>query len=618
MHNSSNTAVTFAACLALAAVGAAAAVDETAEFRQRYKLDPAKAKVNATRVAADMAAAGKKDAKAALYTVPAMGAVKHLADTYPSDGELFAPLSWVAAQGEFEPASFVAYALKDYDGVTLKATDLTGKAGKIPASTIDFRVVKIWYQGGSAWYGFFADATHRTLVPELILHDENLIRTDDATQDYYVRYENEEGDRRYAWMSSRFEVTDYSFDNQANQGLIKDAETIQPFVLNKGEFKQILATVHVPADQAPGVYRGKLTLADAKGEEVGSIDMRLRVLPFALPEPATSYNPDKGFYLCLYGTGSRNPNIIRDLAEHNCKNPMGFPSINPMNPGGLDRDIALAKQFGINTKPLIRGVPSVGKAIWSSNPSPSDLAMLERLRDTIAKTRDLALEKLGHTEFYSYGIDEGGPSTIRAERDAWRIAHEAGGKVCVTSFAHRELLFALDLMILPGLPAENREKEVRLFHDSNPASLCGWYANPHCGPENPDYFRRIHGLTAWQAGYDLSLNYCWWRNNWNDMAVPYEPNLRAIIAAYGAANGVIDTLAWEGIREGLDDIRYATLCKRLALKAAASSDGDTLLKGRRVLSFLAYWDGYRSDPSAFRAECVNHILALDSILKGGK
>ena len=618
MRNRQGTVVNLAAAFALAALGAAAAVDETAAFRQRYKLDPAKAKANASRVADDLAAAGKKGAPAALYAVPAMGAVKHLADTYPTDGALFAPLSWVAAQGEFEPASFVAYALADHDGVTLIASDLEGKAGKIPASAIDFRVVKLWYQGGSAWYGYFADATQRTLVPELILHDENLIRTDDATQDYYVRYENEDGGRRYAWMSSRFEVTDYSFDNQANQGLIKDAETLQPFVLNKGEFKQILATVHVPAGQAAGIYRGTLALRDAKGADLGSLEMRLRVLPFALPAPATSYNPDKGFYLCLYGTGSRNPNIVRDLADHNCRNPMGFPRINPMNPGGLDRDIALAKEFGVNTRPIFAGVPGVGKAVWSSKPSPTDLAELERLRDTIAKTRALSLEKLGHTDFYSYGIDEGGPGTIRAERDAWRIAHEAGGKVGVTSFSHRELLFALDLMILPGLPSEGREKEVRLFHDSNPASLCGWYANPHCGPESPDYFRRIHGLTAWQAGYDVSLNYCWWRNNWNDMAVPYEPNLRSIVSVYGAADGVLDTLAWEGIREGLDDIRYATLCKQLALKAADSTDGDVMLKGRRVLSFLAYWDGYRGNPDAFRAECVNHILTLDSMLKGAK
>ena len=607
-----------ACALALAHGALAAGETDASSFRQRYRLDPAKARSNAARVAKDLAEAGKKDAPAAFYAVPAMSPVKRLADTYPQDGRPFAPLSWIAAQGEFEPASFVIYPLADRDGVTARVSDLVGKAGKIPASAVDLRVVKLWYQGGSAWYGYFADATKRTLVPELILHDENLIRTDDATQDYYVRYENEDGGRRYAWMSSRFEVTDYSFDNQANQGLIKDAETLQPFVLNKGEFKQLLATVHVPAGQAAGIYHGTITLTDAKGAAVGSVDMRLRDLPFALPEPKTSYDLDKGFYLCLYGTGTRNPKTLRDLADHNCKNPMGFPRINPMNPGGLDRDVALAKEYGLNTRPLFAGVPGVGKAVWSSKPSPSDLAMLENLRDTIAKTRALSLEKLGHTDFYSYGIDEGGAGTIRAERDAWRIAHEAGGKVGVTSFAHRELLFALDLMILPGIPAERREKEVRLFHDANPEPLCGWYANPHCGPESPDYFRRVHGLTAWQAGYDVSLNYCWWRNNWNDMAVPYEPNLRAIVSAYGAADGVIDTLAWEGIREGLDDIRYATLCKQLATKAAASSDGDVMLKGRRVLSFLAYWDGYRSDPNAFRAECINHILALDSMLKGTK
>lgn len=597
---------------------AMAAAPDPASVRQRYRLDPAKARDNAARVSRDLAQSAAPKSPVAIYTVPAMSAVKRLADTYPDDGALFAPLSWIASRNEFEPASFVMYAGADEDAVTVQASDLVGKAGKIPASAIDFKVVKLWYQGGSAWYGYFADATQRTLVPELLLHDENLVYTDDATKDYYVRYENEDGGRRYAWLSSRFEVTDYRFDNQANQGLIKDADTLQPFVLNKGEFKQVLATLHVPAGQAPGVYKGRLALKNKGGAEIASLDMRVRVLPLDLPDPMTSYNPDKGFYLCLYGTGTRNPKIMKDLAEHNCKTPMGFPSIDPMNPAGLDRDIRLAKEYGLLTRPVLFGVAGVGKAVWSNPPSPGDLAELDKLRDTISKTRALSLEKLGHTDFFSYGIDEGGPGTIRAERDAWRIAHEAGGKVGVSTFAHRELLFALDLMIMPGMPVERREKEVKLFHDSNPDALCGWYANPHCGPESPDYFRRIHGLSAWQAGYDVSLNYCWWRNNWNDMAVPYEPNLRAIVSAYGAADSVIDTLAWDAIREGLDDIRYATLCKQLALKAAKSDVGDIMLKGRRVLSFLAYWDGYRADPAAFRAECINHILALDSLLKGGK
>ncbi len=168
------------------------------------------------------------------------------------------------------------------------------------------------------------------------------------------------------------------------------------------------------------------------------------------------------------------------------------------------------------------------------------------------------------------------------------------------------------------MPVERRETEVRLFHDSNPEAMVGWYANPHCGPESPDYFRRIHGLTAWKAGYDVSLNYCWWRNNWNDMAVPYEPNLRAIVSAYGASDDVIDTLAWDGIREGIDDIRYATKTRELALQAAEAKDGDVKLLGRRVLSFLAYWDAYRSDPESFRLECINYILTLDKALKSIK
>ena len=32
---------------------------------------------------------------------------------------------------------------------------------------------------------------------------------------------------------------------------------------------------------------------------------------------------------------------------------------------------------------------------------------------------------------------------------------------------------------------------------------------------------------------------------------------------YATKDDFIDTLAWEGIREGIDDIRYATLCSSL-------------------------------------------------------
>ncbi len=610
----------FSAALALASCAFAAA-DETdaSSFRQRYTLNPSRAKQNAALVAKDLADAKQPGAALALYTVPAMSANKRMPDVYPEDGKAFAPLSFIASRGEFEPASFLLYPTKDQaDPATISVSDLRGKTGTIPASAIDLRVVKPWFQSGSAWYGYFADATTRTLVPELILHDENLIKVDDKTQDNYVRYENADGSRRYAWMSARFETSDYGYAGQANQGLIRDADKLQPVALNAGEFKQILATVHVPADAKSGVYKGELSVRAKGGAVLAKLPVRLRVIPLDLPDPKTYYNPDKGFYLSLYGTSTRNLTMLRNLAEHNAKNPRNFPSIDPMRPEGLENDVRLAKETGLNLRPVFAGTAGVGVTVWGDPPSGPDQEKLDRLRDVIAKTRDLALKHLGHTEFYSLGVDEGGPWTIRAERKAWSIAHEAGGRVAATTFPYKELLYSLDFIIRPGMPVEQREAQVAAFHASHPDGLCGWYSNPHCGPENPDYFRRIHGLTAWKAGYDVASNYIWWRNNWNDLAVPYEPNLRSIVMVYGAANTVIDTLAWEGVREGLDDVRYATLAKQLALKATASSDGAVVLLGRRVLAFLAYWDGYRDDPDAFRAECVNHILSLDSALKGAR
>jgi len=130
---------------------------------------------------------------------------------------------------------------------------------------------------------------------------------------------------------------------------------------------------------------------------------------------------------------------------------MGFPYIDVFSPEKFREDLALAKESGIITRPILSGAQGVG--IQSKeNPVGSEAQTLKNLKNTIQKTADLCKKELGHTEFYSYGVDEGGPSTIRAERNAWKIAHDAGGKIMVSTFAHRELLFALDYMILPGAP----------------------------------------------------------------------------------------------------------------------------------------------------------------------
>ena len=118
---------------------------------------------------------------------------------------------------------------------------------------------------------------------------------------------------------------------------------------------------------------------------------------------------------------------------------------------------------------------------------------------------------------------------------------------------------------------------------------------------------------AYKYNYDVAYNYTWYRNDWNDFAIAYESQYRGIIIVYAISDRVLDTLAWEGVREGIDDIRYATKLKQLAYEAEKSPDADVLHLGRRALAYLAYWD-IRENPDTFRTECANYILQLEKAL----
>lgn len=586
-------------------------------FRQVYDLNKEKVDAYSKQVAADWKKLPDIWQKSPViyYVVPAMSDIMRLPDSYPSDGIPGGVVRLVASRGEFEPGSIVLAPRANVDSFTLKATDLVSKKGsRIPASAIDIKIVKNWYQGGSAWYGYFADGLGRLLVPELLLNDENFIKADPKTLDNYARCSNEDGTVSYQWISADHMVTNYHWANQAKAGLFRDADKLMPVVLNKNEFKQYMITVQVPETAKEGIYHAKLDMV-ADGKVIGTVPLSVRVLPFKLPLPKTNYSREKSFHLCLYGTATDEKAILKNLADHNAVTPMGFPRLDPFLPEKVDKDIALAKEVGLRTDILLFGINGCG-LITNEKPNQDQQRKLDQLKDMIQKSAKQCQEKLGHTNFYSYGIDEGGPWAIRGERNAWKIVHDAGGKVGVTSYPHKELINALDYLIIPGAPAKHHFDQVNLFHEMNPDGMCGWYANPHSGPENPDYFRRVHGYQAYKSNYDVSSNYCWYRNNWNDMSQP-EYGLRGIIMVYVGRGHVFDTLAWEGVREGLDDVKYASYLKDLALEACKSKDGDVLALGRRVLAFLTYTDEVSTGLDSFRLECINHILRLRAALKKG-
>ncbi len=589
-----------------------------ASKRQTYRLDPAAVKANAAKVAADLekAPSAWKKAPVLYYAVHAMSDIKRLPDLYPVDGRLAGTLDIVAAQGEFEPASFVVYPKKNVDKFELKASALKSRdGGTIPADALDLKLVKIWYQCGAGWFGFMADPLARTLTPELLVNDEKLIYVDTETQDNYARYSNADGSIHYEWISADFMVTDYKFTNMVRIAMLNDADTLQPTVLNKDEFKQFMVTAKVPKDAKAGIYTGTIDMI-ADGQKIGTIPVQVGVLPFDLPDARTNYDIEKPFLLTLYGTGGAQDHerILQNLVDHNARNIAGFPDVNPSNEAKFVKEIELAKKVGASLRPLFSG-PSVHHAFYGTKPlTPEQQAELNALQDRLNAAAAMTKKYLGHSDFYCYGRDEGGYDTIKAERRTWRAAHAAGAKVRVSAHNHKKMLYPLDFMIMPRMPSKVRSEYVAKFHEAHPEGLVGWYADPHSGPENPDYFRRIHGLMAYKAGYDVSSNYTWYRNDWNDFAIAYESNYRGIIMVYAISDRILDTLAWEGIREGIDDIRYATKLKQLAYAAEKSADADVKHLGRRALAFITYWD-VRENADTFRMECVNYIIQLEKALK---
>ena len=91
------------------------------------------------------------------YVVEPLSNIKRMPSMYPEDGKAGAPLVFLAAQDEYEAASFLLYSFRDAEKVELIPEALTGKGGVIPASSLDLKIVKLWYQTGTAWHSYFAD-----------------------------------------------------------------------------------------------------------------------------------------------------------------------------------------------------------------------------------------------------------------------------------------------------------------------------------------------------------------------------------------------------------------------------------------------------------------------------
>ena len=509
-------------------------------------------------------------------------------DLPPFDAPLSQGLELTACRGEFESASATIFAIKPVHGLRAKVTSLTGPAGTIPASAMDLRLVKWWYQGE----GGIGYSPKRVLKAELLLKDAALVRVDTAKKENYLRHTAPDGTTSYRLCSG---------ETSENLRGIRpiDARELQPVDVAAGTSQEFWLNIRVPADASPGAYRGKLVFT-ADGES-SAMPLRLLVPAFELPPSPLTYS----IYYRAKLSDDGQPTItserrseqqyraeIADMRDHGVLHPTNYQS--NADPDAIRRILEIRRELGLPTDAFY----NLGQGTGST----TDPAQIAALRRKVSAWMALCRE-FGYKDVYFYGIDEARDDRLKGQRLTWKAVQDAGGKTFVACYmkTFEAMGSLLNCAILARRP---NPEEAKKWHNVGSTILC--YAYPQVGEEKPATYRRNFGLLLWQAGYDGAMDYAYqhgFGHVWNDFD---SRKYRDHNFTYPTVDGIVGTLAWEGFREAVDDVRYVT-----ALQAAIRQAGDTP-QAKQAAQWLAGLDPEHCDLVATRAQVVKWVAALSA------
>lgn len=525
-----------------------------------------------------------------------------LPSTVSLPGKPYTSIDMVACRDEYEPASVVIRPMvRDLEHLRIAVSDLVGGNGTIPSSHLDVRFVKVWFQAGGAWntVGLSHMGQTKVLVPELLLKDDGLVQLDEQSKTNFLRLKFASGQKLVsvsdpAALSGRIvsSVTEFP---------ITDAAEIQPVTIHRGDAKQLWLTVHVPADAKDGSYSGTLTLTDDNGLHE-TMTIELQVLPFNLHAPKIQYS------IYYRGTLSDVPSIsserkgqaqflaeLRNMLAHGVKYPTVYQ---PLNRAALGNTLEIRKHAGLDSSTLFY--------LGTGTGNPETSGELDELKRRANIIKEIASEH-GVEKVYLYGMDEAKGEKLVSQRRAWQLVRDEGIKVFTAGQAEAFPVVGdlLDLLVMAGKLQRAQAENV---HQAGHKIFS--YANPPTGPENPEIFRRNYGLELWRNNYDGAMPYAYQDSmafTWNDFD---HDRYRDHNFTYPTVDGVIDTLAWEGFREGVDDVRYVTTLEDMLGAIPVTQTPATVEASRYLESLRA---ALPSNLQEVRSKLVYHILQVSSL-----
>ena len=558
-----------------------------------------------------VSSAEKAGQRALIYVVPPISALMIRSDDRYVPGTPSRAIAIAAARGEYEPASFVVSAMADISSLTVNVGDLRSDRDTIPAASVDVKVVKCWYQAGTAWVGIRQDKSKRILTPELLLNDDTLVKVNHEKRENYVKLRFPEGEK-YVWISDPTEIA-RSRSLPVDKFPVKDSSVLLPVDIPAAKSKQFWLTVHVPKDAQQGTYTGTIAL-NAPHAALGELTLTVDVLPFELLPPYYTSSMDyhgrpntksKGTIGSWVKSREQFRNELANMVAHGLSNCQHYSIRKDL----LGEVLKIRAQVGMDNRTLyLKGAIPIG--------NPTDPKALEAIKANVRDIIELT-SAYGTEVVYFYGMDERDGQELRSQRAAWQAVREAGGKIFVAGGADNVTMMGdiQDLHVRAGWPSK---EEVAKWHAYGHKIFS--YANPQTGVENPVVYRRNFGLLLWKYDYDGASTNAYQHTfgaTWNDFD---HPRYRAHTIAYPTVDGVIDTIAWEGYREGVDDVRYVTTLQTAIAAATKSKDRALIRSAAAAESFLRRLKTEDSietgDLSSIRRKIIVHILELASAQTG--
>ncbi len=452
-----------------------------------------------------------------------------------------------ATPGETEPASFVIQSGGSrLDKVNINLSTLASESGDtIPPTAIDVRVVKVWHQSASEMRRI-AKGEKKRLVPELLLHDDDLVRVDHKHHVNLVR----------------------------TRPLIADSKELLPFSIPAHSNKQIWLTLRAPESISAGKFHGTISVnwsVDGRLKD-RRVPITVNVLPFRL-EPVRQRIGM--FYLGRLTSdnrirlGSRGKNQNQMLSEFTDMKDHGVNVI------GLDHKFDLNRKSK-SLQTLARTVDILHDAQfptdelvyldWAVTGSDSPTKYQKKISSVTKTLASKGVRRIG-----IYNADERHYDYLITRKHTFEISHNNNAFNIVALTRPAIALKLGSLLDIAILQHKTPPGQLKILTNNGTVPLA--YGLPHAAEEKPATVRFTYGYGMILRGFQGVFSYAYQAGDcWNDWFNWENSNYRANCMAYPTVDKPIPTLQWEAFRNATNDLRYLETYARMT-----GDDARTLL-----------------------------------------